>query len=308
MSSLPNLPKQVTDIAPFTNISQDINELFNNPNIFQNLLEYVLKYEYPKFPVRKNQIVLDYMTCEIKIEPEKKLEDEVGRHINKFADDYIVYHMNSIVTEEKELRMTTWELSVLDNFFGALKDERYGFIPLTVHSRDTPNANRHYLLIILDYTEAKYYLFDSRNSNDYIYRSKYLPKDVLEQLMIGLSQYQPFKAPFEYVPMGEWLGPQLQTVVHNNRWDSLYSLAWCISVALWLNSDDNCTPETIMVELNNSDIELDKNNFIHEFIKNLLTEYAAHLSDIAKSVDLDDQNDQDDQNDHHVQAGRCSMM
>lgn len=277
--SFNSLPKRISNITQFTKVSDNINKLLENPQLFQELLEYVLGYKYPTTPARKNHVVLDYTNLNVFTEVERTKSDENAAkqgnllYTSKFSDDYLTFHMNSIISEEKELRMTSWDLPVIDNFFEKLQGKRYGFIPLTVHARDTPNSNQHYLLIILDYKTDKFYLFDSRNTNDYLYRSKYLPKDALEQLMIGLTQYKPFKAPFEYVPMAEWLGAQLQTVVHRNKWDSIYALAWCLLIALWLDSSNDTTLESLMVELNNSDIELDKQNFIHEFIKNLLTKY-----------------------------------
>jgi len=231
-------------------------------------------------------------------EVERTVDDEsnCGKYASKFSKDYLDYRMNSIVSEEKEMRLTTYDLAVLDNYFNsALKGKRYGFLPLTIHSRDSPNSNPHYLLIILDYKSGrvdsktgkivvpdKFYLFDSRNSNDYLFRSKYLPSSALDQLMFGLTQYKPFSE-FEYVPTEAWLGKQLQTVVHQNKWDSIYSLAWCLLVAMWLDSSEEVTPETLMVELNNSELELDKQNFIHEFARSVLTEFKDHVL-FGKSV------------------------
>lgn len=284
--SLNNLPDSIKKITPFVNISNDLNKLFEDPQLFQNLLEFVLGYKYPKTPGRKTHLVFNYMNYNVYSEVERIDDDEKSRtdintkYMTKFSSDYLTYHMNSIISEEKELRITTWDLPVLDNFFENLKNKRYGFLPLTLHARDTPNSNKHYLMIILDYETDKFYLFDSRNTNDYLYRSNYLPKDALEQFMIGLTQYKPFQKPFQYVPMAEWLGNQLQTVVHRNKWDSIYSLAWCLLLAMWLDSDTEklSSPEVLMVELNNGQLELDKQNFIHEFIKNLLLDYKAHLN------------------------------
>lgn len=288
-----NLPENIRAFTNFDKIGEDINELFQNKNLFQELMQFVLKQKFPAVPVRKNQIVFDYTKTDVFQEVERTPDDEAkcGNHASKFSKDYLEYHMNSIVSEEKELRLTTWDLNILDNYYNAnLKDKRYGFLPLTIHSRDSPNANPHYLLIILDYksgridpvtkkiiVQDKFYLFDSRNSNDYLFRSKYLPSSALDQLMFGLTQYEPF-SDFEYVPTEAWLGQQLQTVIHRNKWDSIYSLAWCLLVAMWLDSFDEVTPETLMVELNNDALELDKQNFIHEFARNVLTEYGNFVT------------------------------
>jgi hypothetical protein len=297
-----NLPKNITKIAKFEKISDDLNKLFEKPELFQELLEYTLEYKYPANPSRKRQVVLDYVKCEVYNEVERTKEDEKGAaYMTKFNKDYLAYQMNSIISEEKEMRLTTWDLPVIDNFFeNTLKENRYGFLPLTLHSRDTPNSNQHYLLIILDYQTEKFYLFDSRNSNDYLYRSKYLPSHALDQLMIGLTQYKPFAAPFQYIPMDEWLGAQLQTVVHRNKWDSIYSLAWCLLIANWLNSDESATPETVMVELNNSDIELDKQNFIHEYIKNLLYQYRSSTVESESEPEIPEEPEQ--------AASKCNLM
>lgn len=287
-----NLPKNIQKFTNFDKISGNIEALFQNKNLYNDLLQFVLEQKFPPIPVRKNQVVFDYMKGNVYQEVERTVGDESnrGNYANKFSKDYLEYHMNSIISEEKEMRLTTYDLNVLDNYFNAsLKGKRYGFLPLTIHSRDSPNANPHYLLIILDYkagridpktkkiiSQDKFYLFDSRNSNDYLFRSKYLPSSALDQLMFGLIQYRPFSE-FEYIPTGAWLGDQLQTVVHRNKWDSIYSLAWCLLVAMWLDSSDEVTPETLMVELNNTDLELDKQNFIHEFARSVLTEYRDHV-------------------------------
>jgi len=297
MSSI-NLPTSVKKFAKFDAINEHLEKLFANKNIFHELLQFVLGSKMPEIPVRKTQIVLNYKNLEVTQEPERTVNDEkqafnnnnannnnadTKNYVSKFSSDYLTYHMNSIVSEESELRMTTYDLNVLDNHFESLRAKRYGFLPLTVHARDTPNANQHYLLVILDYKTDKFYLFDSRNSNDYLYRSKDLPKDALEQLMIGLTQYKPFKTPFQYVPMAEWLGNQLQVVVHRNKWDSIYSLAWCLLVACWLDGSDEVTPESLMIELNNTGLELDKQNFIHNFAQSVLYNYRDFL-DGAKYI------------------------
>ena len=156
--SLSDLPKSITKFAEFENVSNDIDEMFKNPNIYNGLLEYVLDADFPKSPVRKNQIVLDFKTLSVFQESERLSTDEKTPYMNKFNSDYIAYHLNSIVSEENELRMTTYDLKVLDFYYESLKNKRYGFLPLTVHARDTPNSNFHYLLVILDYTTKKYYL------------------------------------------------------------------------------------------------------------------------------------------------------
>lgn len=293
-----NVPANISKFSGFDRISinNDIDTLFQNTNLFNEILQFVLEQKFPPIPVRKNQIVFNYVKEQDAVyqEVERKTEDETrnsrGNYASKFSKDYLEYHMNSIVSEEKEMRLTTYDLDALDNYYNtSLKGKRYGFLPLTIHSRDSPNANPHFLLIILDYKSGKidpktnkvvspdkFYLFDSRNSNDYLYRSKYLPANALDQLMFGLMQYKPFSE-FEYVPTGAWLGEQLQTVVHNNKWDSIYSLAWCLLVAMWLDASDEVNPETLMVELNNSALELDKQNFIHEFARNVLTEFKDHV-------------------------------
>ena len=295
--SLSDLPKSITKFAEFENVSNDIDEMFKNPNIYNGLLEYVLDADFPKSPVRKNQIVLDFKTLSVFQESERLSTDEKTPYMNKFNSDYIAYHLNSIVSEENELRMTTYDLKVLDFYYESLKNKRYGFLPLTVHARDTPNSNFHYLLVILDYTTKKYYLFDSRNTNDYLYRSKNLPRDALEQLMMGLAQFKPFEAPFEYVPMASWIGPQLQNVIHRNKWDSIYSLAWCLFIAMWLDESPTVNPETIMIELNNSAVELDKQNFIHTFIKQVLTKYKTRNDPVdEKKTNLSENQVTDDIN------------
>ena len=293
-----NIPANIRKFSGFDKISDNIDALFQNKNLFNELLQFVLEQKFPPIPVRKNQIVFNYAKDQDAVyqEVERTTEDESrnpggrGGYASKFSKDYLEYHMNSIVSEEKEMRLTTYDLAALDNYYNAsLKGKRYGFLPLTIHSRDSPNANPHYLLIILDYKSGKidpktkkvvspdkFYLFDSRNSNDYLYRSKYLPSNALDQLMFGLIQYKPFSE-FEYVPTGAWLGEQLQTVVHRNKWDSIYSLAWCLLVAMWLDASDEVNPETLMIELNNSALELDKQNFIHEFARSVLTEYRDYI-------------------------------
>lgn len=287
-----NLPENIKKFSNFDVISDSIETLFQNKNLFNELLQFVLNQKFPAIPVRKNQIVFDYVKGNVYQEVERTTEDElrVGGYASKFSRDYLDYRMNSIVSEEKEMRLTTYDLAVLDNYYNAsLKGKRYGFLPLTIHSRDSPNANPHYLLVILDYKSGrvdpktrkivmpdKFYLFDSRNSNDYLFRSKFLPSSALDQLMFGLMQYKPFSE-FEYVPTEAWLGKQLQTVIHQNKWDSIYSLAWCLLVAMWLDSSEEVTPETLMVELNNSALELDKQNFIHEFARSVLTEFKDYL-------------------------------
>lgn len=282
--SIANLPESVTKFANFDIVSDKIDTLLNDKNLFHKLMQFVLETEYPAIPVRKNQIVLDYKTNNVTQELERMLDDEKQsmnnsnkNYVNKFSNDYLAYYMNSIVSEEAELRMTTYDLEVLDHFYESKKDKRYGFLPLTVHARDTPNANQHYLLVILDYKTDKFYLFDSRNTNDYLFRSALLPNNALEQLMIGLTQYDPFKN-LSYVPMAEWLGNQLQVVVHRNKWDSVYSLAWCLFVATWLDGSADATPESLMIELNNSDIELDKQNFIHNFAQSVLYNYRDSMN------------------------------
>lgn len=290
-----NLPTNVTKFTKFEPITEQIDKLFENKDLFNDLLQFVLGVKFPLPPVRKNQLVLNYKTLEVKQEPERTTDDEKQvsgtsskNYMNKYSSDYLTYHMNSIVSEESEMRLTTYDLSVLDNYFESLVGKRYGFLPLSVHARDSPNANQHYLLVILDYKTDRFHLFDSRNSNDYLYRSKDLPKDALESLMIGLTQFKPFSAPFQYVPMAEWLGDQLQTVVHRNKWDSIYSLAWCLLIAATLDGSEEMTPESLMIEFNNTGIELDKQNFIHNFAQSVLLNYRDFLggSKIIKEYEL----------------------
>jgi hypothetical protein len=301
--SIYNLPETVTKFANFGVVGDKIEALLNDKNLFHNMLQFVLDTKYPAIPARKTQIILDYKTNNVSQEPERMLDDEKlstdKNYVNKFSKDYLSYYMNSIVSEESELRMTTYDLDVLDRYYESKKDKRYGFLPLTVHARDTPNSNQHYLLIILDYKTDKFYLFDPRNTNDYLFRSALLPNDALEQLMIGLTQYNPFKN-LSYVPMAEWLGNQLQVVVHRNKWDSIYSLAWCLFVASWLEGSSDITPESLMIDLNNSDIELDKQNFIHNFAQSVLYNYRDSLNNDNKVrpyklVKVEDDEDSEDE-------------
>ena len=181
---------------------------------------------------------MDYKTLTLTVLD--ALDNHTESVVAKYSESYVKQPMHSISGEQQDICFYTYGPQDLVQFLEQNKNNHYTFLPMTVHATESANGYRHDMLVIFDNKTKLFYWFDGRNREDYFPFGSNIPKNVIDALLINLSDK--VKTGYSYEASPSWvISSVLQPFASIGQFDFVMSTAWCYLVMSMLENFESPT-------------------------------------------------------------------
>ena len=189
--------------------------------------------------INKTCYTLNYNTLNV-------TQEKTFKQTEQTAANYIERPIHSLIGEENDILLYTYSPNELLRFIEVNKNNKYTFLPLTVHAANSASGKRNDMLIIFQNRTKQMYWFDSRIHTGYLATGRSVPRDAIDILLTVLVSV--WNLGYTYEAAESWIVAGLFNPVSSlGKFDFLLTTTWCYLIVKMMPHFD--MPHNLMAAL-----------------------------------------------------------